>query len=142
MRVTIKDDQKRPPPDPIVQFSKKKSRESYAAIIRPESQQLEFVTMSQTVTLKEISLRMSKHATPKYLPHVAEAEDYQFYAYVDEMASKVNEFGTKVAKQLGFDINGDIHGPLVLLGPPTGVSTATGQPFDEKTKCILEKKIK
>ena len=145
MRINFQENDHRPPPRPIVETCKKKSRESFAAIIRPDSEQIEFVTMSQSVTLKENSLRLSKHATAKYVPHAAEVDDYQFYAYVDELAnekrSKPNQFGKMVAQALGFNVMGDIHGPIIFIGPPTLESAVCGQPFDEKTRMHLEKKV-
>ncbi len=145
MRVTIKPSPITVPPRPIVESVKKRTRESYAAIIRPDFEQIEFVNMPQTISLKEISLRLSKHAAAKYVPHVAEADDYQFYAYVDEFASekraKVNELGLEVAQLLGFNV-GEIRGPLIIVGPPaSSVETTCGQPFDERTKLLLEKKM-
>jgi hypothetical protein len=147
MRVTINPPRKNsgslPPPEPIVDSAQKRGRESFAAIIRPDFEHVEFVNMPQVVSLKEISLRLGKHATAKYVPHTPDATDYQFYAYVDEFAGekKVNKLGTQVAVLLGFNA-GTVHGPIMFVGPPCEGNGDNGQPFDEKTRLLIEKKTK
>ncbi len=134
-----------PPPKPIVEHAKKRTREAYAAIIRPDYDQVEFVKMPQTISLKDISVRISRYASAQYVAHAAEVDDYQFYAYVDENAqgkkSRPNELGATVASLLGFDMKSGLRGTIVFVGPPVEGAGTCGQPFDDRTKAMLEKKL-
>lgn len=125
-----------------MEHTKKRSRESYAAVIRADYDRVEFVKMPQTITLKDISARISRYASAQYVPHAAEVEDYQFYAYVDENGQKKNKLGTVVADLLGFDVRlGGIKGAIVIVGAPAEGAGTCGQPFDERAKTMLEKKL-
>jgi hypothetical protein len=121
----------------VGESTRKRGREAYAAVIRPDAERIDFVKMPPgTITTKDISVRISRRAKIQYVPHAAEVEDYEFCAYVDTTTKKKNAIGNAVADLLGF--NGPIHGTVVIVGPPD--AQGCGQPFDEKTKILLQKR--